>query len=127
MATVAQGNNHFVRAYFPLVTASDAAFNLSLFLPTFTGRPSLPKTCPAYDLTQLCDKLGIAGGNAPELRRGLKRALAAVNRSFEIGHPNKRQYEVEFPTTDQVRFVRDTSKMPDPPEVHVDDHEAEVT
>ena len=127
MATVGRDSSNYVKMHFPLVTASDAAFNMSLFLPTFARAPNLPRTCPTYDLTQLCDKLGIAGGNAPEIRRGLKRALAAVNSNFEIAHPSKLQYAVEFPPANQVRFVRDTSKAPDPPEDYVDDQEAEDT
>ncbi len=125
MATVGRDSSNYVKMHFPLVTASDAAFNMSLFLPTFVRAPNLPRTCPTYDLTQLCDKLGIAGGNAPEIRRALKSALVAVNSNFEIAHPNKLQYEVEFPTTGQVRFVRDTSKAPDPPEDLLEDPEAE--
>ena len=112
-------------APFPLVMVSEAALNLGLFLPLFPRVPPSPSRCPTNDLYHLCDKLGIAGGNAPELRRGLKRALVAVNSNFEITHPNKLQYEVEFPTTGQVRFVRDTSKAPDPPEDLLEDPEAE--
>lgn len=106
MATVAQSTRNFVKVCFPLVLTSEAALNLYLWLLAFRRHPRMQKSCPTNDLIDLCLKLGIAGSNLPELRRGLKRALATVNKNLLVADPRKTQYGVEFPSPDMVWFVK---------------------
>ena len=110
MKTIDRGNKHYVKVPLPLALSSEAALNMSLFLPLFPRLPDLPRTCPANKLKPLCDKLGISG-EPRNLRRRLKATLDAVNRHQKKIGPGGRRYRIKRIDAETVRFVAKRSSI----------------
>ena len=104
MKTIDRGNRHYVKVPLPLALSSEAALNMSLFLPLFPRLPHLNWTCPMNKLKPLCDKLGIAG-DPRKLRQRLNATLNAVNGHLEVVKPRGPQYRIKRIDAETVRFV----------------------
>ena len=110
MKTIDRGNRHYLKVPLPLALSSEAAFNLSLFLPLFARLPHLNWTCPVNKLKPLCGKLGISG-DPRKLRQRLKATLDAVNRHQKKIGPGGRRYRIKRIDTETVRFVAKRSSV----------------
>ena len=104
MKTIDRGNRHYLKVPLPLALSSEAALNLSLFLPVFARMPHLSWTCPVNKLKSLCDKLGISG-DPRKLRQRLNATLDAVNDHLKVAAPGGPQYRIKRIDAETVRLI----------------------
>ena len=108
MGTIAQGSCYYVKMPLPLPTTSAATLNLALFLPLFSRRPGMPRTCPKNDLARLCEKLGFPGAEGAKLwslHHRLAGHLETVNKHYPSSVKPRRRYKMEKAGDGKVRFV----------------------
>ncbi len=104
MATISRRKGYFLKVPLPLPLASEAALNLSLFLPLFDRTPPPKGKSPVYEFAAVCDRLGIAGDESWRRYERLGKAMDAVNKHLKCSSSRKR-YGIKSLDEIRIRFV----------------------